>query len=105
MKTVPLLLTALLLVMVPFPARSHEPMTIDCVAPVRPADDQNDVLWHKFLAGIDAFQTCITEAADRHQAWADEHQRAAFAAVDMWNDFVRTSLNAPEDFPWPPEER
>ena len=79
-------------------------MTIDCVAPVRPADDQNDELWHRFLTEIDEFQACITAAADRHQAWADEHQQAAFAAVDAWNDFVRTSLNAPEDFPWPPPE-
>lgn len=104
MRDAPLLL-ALLLLALPLPAWSHEPMAIDCVAPVRPADDQNDALWHRFLEQIDAFQSCITQAADRHQAWADEHQRAAFAAVDAWNDFVRTSLNAPEDFPWPPEER
>lgn len=105
MRDVPLLLALLLMLTAAPPARSHEQMTIDCVAPVRPLDDQNDERWHRFLAEIDAFQTCITKAADRHQAWADEHQRAAFAAVDAWNDFVRTSLNAPEDFPWPPEER
>ena len=86
------------------PAHAHEPMTHDCVAPERPADDQDDVLWADFLARIDEFQTCITAVADRHQAASDEHQRAAFAAVDAWNDFVRTSLNAPEDFPWPPED-
>ncbi len=86
------------------PMSAHEPMTHDCVAPVRPQDDQNDALWAEFLAGIDTFQRCITEAADRHQAASDAHQRAAFAAVDAWNDFVRTSLNAPEDFPWPPEQ-
>lgn len=93
------------LLLVSFPAPAHEPMGHDCVAPVRPADDQNDELWRRFLAGIDAFQSCITAAADRHQAASDAHQQAAFAAVDAWNDFVRTSLNAPEDFPWPPEER
>jgi len=101
----PLLALLLLMLTITPPAWSHEPMAIDCVAPVRPADDQNEALWHQFLAEIDAFQTCITEAADRHQAWAEEHQRAAYAAVEAWNDFVRTSLNAPKDFPWPPEER
>ena len=85
-------------------ALAHEPMAHGCIAPVRPADDQNDRLWARFLEEIDAFQRCVTEAADRHQAAADAHQRAAFEAVDAWNDFVRDSLNAPEDFPWPPEE-
>ena len=101
-----LLKIAVILLTVPLSGAvsAHEPMTHDCVAPVRPEDDQNDVLWAEFLAGIDEFQTCITAAADRHQAASDAHQRAAFAAVDAWNDFVRTSLNAPEDFPWPPEK-
>lgn len=86
------------------PAQSHEPMGHSCTTPERPADDQNDQLWSQFLEDIDEFQSCVTAAADRHQAASDAHQRAAFAAVDAWNDFVRTSLNAPEDFPWPPEE-
>ncbi len=82
----------------------HEPMGHDCISPDRPADDQDDRLWAQFLTDIDAFQHCITLAADRHQAASEAHQRAAHAAVDAWNDFVRTALNAPEDFPWPPEE-
>ncbi len=86
------------------PVQGHEPMSHGCVAPERPANDQDDQLWKQFLEEIDAFQRCITAAADRHQAASDAHQRAAFAAVDAWNDFVRTSLNAPEDFPWPPED-
>ena len=90
--------------LVAVPAAAHEPMAHGCTAPLRPADDQNDALWNQFLADIDRFQTCVTNAADRHQAASDAHQRAAFAAVDAWNDFVRSSLNAPEDFPWPPEE-
>ena len=82
----------------------HPPMGNDCAAPVRPVDDQNDQLWAQFLAEIDTYQTCISREADRHQAASDAHQRAAFAAVDAWNDFVRSSLNVPEDFPWPPSE-
>jgi hypothetical protein len=41
----------------------------------------------------------------RHEAAARAHQAQARAAVDLWNTFVKTSLNAPEDFPWPPTER
>lgn len=97
-------LTVVVAVLATLPAVAHEPMAHDCVAPERPEDDQNDLLWSHFLEEIDGFQTCISGAADRHQAASDAHQRAAFAAVDAWNDFVSTSLNAPEDFPWPPEE-
>lgn len=86
------------------PAIAHEPMAHECQPPVRPVDDQNDAHWQQFLAEIDAFQDCVTAAADRHQAASEAHQRAAFAAVDAWNDFVHNSLNAPEDFPWPPAE-
>ena len=83
------------------PAFGHPPMVHDCVAPVRPEDDQNDDLWQQFLGEIDTFQSCITLEADRHQAAADAHRQAAMDAVDDWNRFVRDSLNAPEDFPWP----
>lgn len=87
------------------PVFAHTPMIHDCSAPVRPTDDQDDLRWSRFLEEISAFQNCVTREADRHQAAAQAHQQAAMAAVDAWNEFVRTSLNAPEDFPWPPEER
>ena len=102
MRTVPTLLL-LLICSWTQPAVAHVPMTLDCVAPDRPSNDQDDVLWNQFLGDIDTFQSCISRESERHQAASDEHQRAAFAAVDAWNDFVRTSLNVPEDFPWPPE--
>jgi len=86
-------------------ASGHPPMTHDCLAPTRPADDQNDELWRRFLVEIDVFQSCVTAEADRHQLAATAHQQAALEAVDAWNQFVRSSLNVPEDFPWPPEEK
>lgn len=99
-----LLITVAILAFSSLPAAAHPPMQHGCIAPERPADDQNDLLWGQFLEEINEFQTCISQSADRHQAASDEHQRAAFAAVDAWNDFVHSSLNAPEDFPWPPDE-
>ncbi|MCR9259156.1 MAG: hypothetical protein NXH95_05510 [Pseudomonadaceae bacterium] len=87
------------------PAYAHEPMAHNCSAPVRPVDDSNDRLWAEFLAEIDGFQACVNAAMQRHEAAAREHQAQARAAVDLWNTFVTTSLNAPEDFPWPPAER
>lgn len=102
-KSLKILSLLIVLMIWTVPAWPHEPMGHNCVAPERPVDDQDDVLWSRFLAAIDDFQHCVTAAADRHQAASDAHQRAAFAAVDAWNDFVHTSLNAPEDFPWPPE--
>jgi len=105
MKLIVTCLVVLPFTLAPLIVRAHEPMTLACTAPVRPADDQDDALWQQFLSEIEAFQDCITAAVDRHQAAAAEHQAAAREAVDAWNRFVRTSLNAPEDFPWPPEER
>ena len=77
-------------------------MQHDCVAPIRPADDQNDALWQTFLTEIDEFQACVNASTQRHQSASLEHQAAARATVESWNQFVKSSLNAPEDFPWPP---
>jgi hypothetical protein len=73
-----------------------------CVAPNRPADDQNDVLWQRFLASVDEFRACISGYAAANHAAAETHRQAATEAVAQWNEFVRTRLNVPEDFPWPP---
>ena len=96
-------LTVALLLGPAMPAAAHEPMDDDCRAPVRPADEQNDASWRAFLDAVAAFQACITAHVDRHSAASDAHQAAARDAVDAWNRFVRDSLNAPEDYPWPPE--
>ena len=87
------------------PVYAHEPMTHSCTVPVRPIDDSNDQHWAAFLARIDEFQACVNASMQRHEAAARAHQAQARAAVDLWNTFVTTSLNAPEDFPWPPAER
>lgn len=91
-----------------YSASAHQPLIHqltqnECIAPTRPADDQNDVLWQKFLDEIDAFQACINTNVERHQAASREHQKAAHVSVDSWNQFVQQSLNVPEDFPWPPQ--
>ena len=80
---------------------AHEPMAHSCTAPERPEDDQNDVLWQQFMSEIDAFRACVNDKMQWHQSAADAHQQEAREIVDLWNEFVRTSLNAPEDFPWP----
>jgi len=75
----------------------------DCQAPSRPADDQNDVLWQRFLDDVDAFRACISDFVAANQAAATAHTEAARRATLDWNAFVRSDLNVPEDFPWPPE--
>ena len=82
-------------------AFAHEPMQHVCIAPERPEDDQNDVLWQQFMANIDAFRDCVNAKMEWHQAAADTHHQNAEEVVALWNEFVQTSLNAPEDFPWP----
>ena len=74
------------------------------MAPTRPVDDQDDQLWQRFLDDIDTYRSCINDEMEWHQRAASEHQAHAKLVVDEWNTFVRENLNAPEDFPWPPEE-
>lgn len=93
-----------LLVFVCLPAVAHDITQDECHAPVRPVDDQNDLLWQEFLDAIDAFRECTNRHMEWHQQAVSAHQAQARGAVEQWNEFVRTSLNAPQDFPWPPEE-
>ncbi len=96
----PLVLSLLLIA----PVMAHEPMQHVCVAPQRPVDDQDDLLWRRFKTGIDEFRDCISAKMEWQNEAAAEHTRAARQAVGLWNDFVRTSLNVPADFPWPPQK-
>lgn len=84
-------------------AQAHDPMQNVCLAPERPQNDQDDVLWDRFIREVDEFRDCVSDRMRWHQRAAAEHSGHAEVAVDAWNDFVRTSLNAPEDFPWGPE--
>lgn len=77
----------------------------DCSAPVRPANDQDDVLWQRFLGDVDTFRACISGYADANHRASEEHRQAANQATLDWNRFVRAELNVPEDYPWPPVER
>jgi hypothetical protein len=92
-----------LLCVVAMPLSAHSPMNHECAAPSRPINDQDDVSWQTFLSDIDAFQSCVSEAAERHQVASQAHQDAARDAVESWNQFVHSNLNVPEDFPFEPE--
>lgn len=85
--------------------QAHPVTEAECEAPIRPVNDQSDALWQAFLVEIDGFRACTQRRMEWHQAAVVEHQAQAKQAVEQWNEFVRTSLNAPEDFPWPPQEK
>ncbi len=86
------------------PARAHEsPPPRHCVAPTRPADEQNDVLWQRFLTDVDAFRACISSYVEANNRAADIHRQAAREATMEWNRFVHAELNVPADYPWPPK--
>lgn len=78
------------------------PLLHGCTAPLRPADDRNAAAMQRFLAEVDQYRQCISDFVDTNYAAADRHRDAAAAAALEWNGFVRDSLNAPQDFPWPP---
>ena len=95
---------ALLLVCLSTAAWAHEPMEHACTPPERPQNDQDDAQWNQFVLDIDKFRDCVNDKMEWHQSAAQLHSENAQEVVTLWNEFVRTSLNAPEDFPWPPED-
>ena len=74
-----------------------------CRAPARTADEQNDAHWQGFLESVDGFRRCVSDFVSANQAAAQAHNEAARLAAAAWNGFVRSSLNVPQDFPWPPD--
>ena len=84
--------------------QAHDYQGDACVPPTRPADDNNDQLWNEFLAAVDRFRACTQAHMEWHQSAVVAHQQDARLAVERWNQFVRISLNAPEDFPFPVED-
>ena len=97
---------ALAAIAVVAPVGAHSPAAAHgCTAPTRPANDQDDLLWQRFLDDVDAFRACISAYADANHRASEVHREAANAATVDWNRFVRAELNVPEDYPWPPEER
>lgn len=94
-----------LVVALPTLAFAHgEPPPHDCARPVRPPDKTDDVVWNAFVDRMDAYRGCMSTFIEANHQAADHHRAAANAATDEWNEFVRTSLNVPEDFPWPAPE-
>lgn len=97
------LLGAALWAAAPSPALAHGASPAHgCVAPSRPANDQDDALWQRYLDQVDGFRACISAFAEANRAAARLHNEAANEATEDWNRFVRDNLNVPEDYPWPP---
>lgn len=98
-------LLALILLCLSATTYAHEPMAHACMPPERPLNEQDDVAWQGFMTGIDTFRDCVNDKMAWHEAAADIHSDNARVVVSLWNDFVQTSLNAPEDYPWPPGDQ
>lgn len=60
-----------------------------CEAPTWQQDEQDDVLWQRFLTDIDTFRACAQAHMAWHQNAVVEHQQSAKLAMEQWNGFVR----------------
>lgn len=87
------------------PLGAHGEAPAPCRAPVRPPDDVAEPLWQAFLADVDRYRACIDRRVAAEQAAAAAHDARARQAADAWSRFVRDSLNAPQDYPWPAAPR
>ena len=94
------------LALAPLLAAAHPARPVpDCAEPVRPADKKDAVVWNRFVDQVDVYRSCMNAFIQDNHAAAERHRAAANAATEQWNAFVHGSLNVPEDFPWPPEDR
>ena len=87
------------------PGALQEPRSANCIAPIRPLDDQDDERWQNFLMRVDQFRDCVNRRVQWHQNAATMHSDRARQTALRWNDFVQSSLNAPADFPHPSDQR
>ncbi len=84
------------------PASAHDTVTHACVAPTRPPEGVEPEVWNAFVDRVDVYRACMSDFIAANHAQADAHRDAANAATEEWNAFVRSSLNVPEDYPFPP---
>jgi hypothetical protein len=107
-RTIPKSIAVLLLSIASLAARpgfgAEEPLQPRCIEPVRPPDKTDSVAWNRFVDQVDVYRSCMNAFITENHAAADRHRAAANAATETWNQFVHSSLNVPEDFPWPPPE-
>lgn len=75
----------------------------NCEPPERPNDDVEEHIWEQFRASLQTYRVCISTYVERNQLASDAHRAAANQATLEWNEFVRSSVNAPKDYPWPPK--
>jgi len=83
------------------PLAAHGEALAECRAPLRPPDDVADARWQAFLDQVDRYRDCIDRRVAAEQAAASAHDARARQAAEAWSRFVRDSLNAPQDYPWP----
>ena len=48
-------------------AAAHEPMSNECVAPIRPVNDQDDEQWFQFKTRIEEFRRCVDDKKTWHE--------------------------------------
>lgn len=90
-------------VLLSFSSWAHEAARVpDCQAPVRPPDQEDTVRWNAFVDAVDGYRACMNAFIEANHSASSKHRDAANAATQAWNAFVRSSLNVPQDYPWPP---
>ena len=93
------LVTCMLLCLAALTSHADTPVpAVNCTAPERPTGDVAETAWMQYTAQVDNFRVCISSYVERNQAASDAHRAAANQATLIWNEFVRSSLNAPADY-------
>jgi hypothetical protein len=82
--------------------KTRPPLSDTRLQPTRPPNKNDVDVWNHFIDQVDAYRACMSKFIAENNEAAERHRAAANAATEEWNTFVHSSLNVPEDFPWPP---
>ena len=62
-----------------------------CSKPYKPYKFNSEYEVNLFNNGVTSYKNCITDFIEQQQRESETHLRAAKAAIDEWNDFVRAN--------------
>ena len=64
-----------------------------CSKPIKPYQFQSEWQYQSFVDDVTRYRRCIESFVQEQRDAAQRHLKAADAAVDEWNRFVRFELN------------
>jgi TATA-binding protein-associated factor Taf7 len=88
------ILTFITILLLTFSAQADNDDPVpSCSQPDKPDKFTSQSQLDSFNSDVQQYQRCLYDFVDEQEEAIQRHQRAANAAIDEWNNFVRMELN------------